>query len=352
MKNKKQSSDISIYAAVLTIFLVLMLYTISIKAQNTPVPMAEKTESTSNKPETAVAQNILRAQSQPNSQQKSNSQTKTKALQVDTTVLTNAKPGQLSAESSQSAKPTKVVTKKQTQATQSKKPHKVLIIIIDDVGYNLFQLEPFLKFPGPISFAILPSLDYTQKAESLINKAGKEILLHQPMEALGNLDAGPGAIMAAMDDATIQRVIADNLAQLPLARGINNHMGSLVSQDERIMAKVLDECRKAGLYYLDSVTIGNSITHKVARAMHFRIMERTVFLDNNPDKPSIQKQIREAAEIAEKRGYAVMIGHVWSNELAQTLIELYPHLIESGFNFSTISDFLMDFDDDEFDIGN
>ncbi len=308
MNNKKQSSDISIYAAVLTIFSILILFTISMKAQNAPVPVAEKPELQHQKPEPA--------------------------------------------EPSKSAKPPEAITKKQTQTTPSKKPKKVLIIIIDDVGYNLFQLEPFLKFPGPISFAILPSLDYTQKAESLIYKAGKEILLHQPMEALGNLDAGPGAILAAMDDATIQRVIADNLAQLPLARGINNHMGSLVSQDERIMARVLDECRKTGLYYLDSVTIGNSIARKVARAMHFRIMERTVFLDNNPDKPSIQKQIREAAEIAEKRGYAVMIGHVWSNELAQTLIELYPHLIESGFNFSTISDFLMEFDDDEFDIGD
>lgn len=311
MSNKTQSSDIRIYAAVLTIFSILMLFTISMKAQNAPEPMTERN-----------------------------------------TALAHDKPNQVSTETSQSSKPTEAITKKQTQHVLSKKPHKVLIIIIDDVGYNLIQLEPFLKFPGPISFAILPSLDYTQKAEALISKAGKEILLHQPMEALGNLDAGPGAIMAAMDDATIQRVIADNLAQLPLARGVNNHMGSLVSQNERIMARVLDECRKAGLYYLDSVTTGNSVTRKIARSMQFRIMERTVFLDNNPDKSSIQKQIHEAADIAEKRGYAVMIGHVWSNELAQTLIELYPHLIESGFNFSTISNFLMDFDDDEVDTGN
>lgn len=323
MSRTKQSSDISIYAAVLTIFSILILFTISIKAQNVP---AQNAPLQSAPIQSAPAQNAP----------------------VPMTENHNApreKPETLTEQKS--------IIKKQTESGhQPKKPHKVLIIIIDDVGYNLFQLEPFLQFPGPISFAILPSLDYTQKAETLIYKAGKEILLHQPMEAIGNLDAGPGAIVSTMDDATIQRVIADNLAQLPLARGVNNHMGSLISQDERIMARVLDECRKTGLYYLDSVTIGNSVARKVARSMHFRIMERTVFLDNNPDKPSIQKQIREAADIAEKRGYAVMIGHVWSNELAQTLIELYPHLIESGFNFSTISDFLMEFDDDEFDIGD
>jgi hypothetical protein len=178
------------------------------------------------------------------------------------------------------------------------------------------------------------------------------MLLHQPMEAIGLLDAGPGAIMERMDDETIQRVIEDNLAQLPLARGMNNHMGSLASQDERVMKVVLDACRKAGIYYLDSVTIGNSLAGVVARSMQYRILERTVFLDNNQEKSAMQNQVREAARVAEKRGYAVMIGHVWSNELAQTLIELYPHLIESGFSFATIEDFMMDYDDDEFDFGD
>ena len=54
---------------------------------------------------------------------------------------------------------------------------------------------------------------------------------------------------------------------------------------------------------------------------------------------------------SEKRGYAIMIGHVWSAELAQTLSDLYPQLVDQGFSLSTISRIMMDGDDDE-DFGN
>ena len=81
--------------------------------------------------------------------------------------------------------------------------------------------------------------------------------------------------------------------------------------------------------------------------MDFTAWERNVFLDNSPDRESILRQIDEGLRIADKRGYAVMIGHVWSAELAQTLTELYPGLVAQGYSLSTISRFMMDgFDDD------
>ena len=43
--------------------------------------------------------------------------------------------------------------------------------------------------------------------------------------------------------------------------------------------------------------------------------------------------------VADKNGYAVMIGHIWSDELAQTMMELYPEFIEEGYCFESISDF-------------
>lgn len=339
MKRRKNTRGIAIYSAVLIIFALLMLFRLYSSAQETrAVPEGTGQHSTEQPSSSGTSAGSGSSQAQSISQ--------TRPQQTPTLAGT---------EQPEQEVPDKHVIRKPVpdqSVKTTKKPKKVLIIVIDDVGYNTFQLEPFLKFPGPISFAILPSLDYTQAVQTMIAAAGKSMLLHQPMEAIGLLDAGPGAIMERMDDETIQRVIEDNLAQLPLARGMNNHMGSLASQDERVMKVVLDACRKAGIYYLDSVTIGNSLAGVVARSMQYRILERTVFLDNNQEKSAMQNQVREAARVAEKRGYAVMIGHVWSNELAQTLIELYPHLIESGFSFATIEDFMMDYDDDEFDFGD
>ena len=222
-----------------------------------------------------------------------------------------------------------------------------LVFVIDDAGHNEWQIEPFLSLPGPVTIAVLPGLPHTANVAAMVKAAGKELILHQPMEALGGLDPGPGAIRADMDDETIRAVIRGNLAQVPGAVGVNNHMGSRATSDVRVMSTVLDETAANGLYFLDSLTTGDSVVHSVASLMRQSAWERSVFLDNTPDRASILNYIAEGTKIAEKRGYAVMIGHVWSSELAQTLADLYPQLLEQGFSLSTISKIMMDDDDDE-----
>lgn len=177
--------------------------------------------------------------------------------------------------------------------------------------------------------------------------AGHEVILHQPMEAIGDPDPGPGAIYTWMDDNQIRSILNSNLIQIPGVRGMNNHMGSRATADERVMSIVLDEVRRNGIYFLDSLTIGDSVVHSVASRKKISTWERAVFLDNSPDRTSIVQNIQEGTKIAQKRGYAIMIGHVWSAELAQTLVDLYPMLIEQGFSLSTISRIMMEGDDDE-----
>ncbi len=226
-----------------------------------------------------------------------------------------------------------------------------LVFILDDAGHNIRQLEPFLALPFPVTIAVLPNLLHTKTAAAMTVSAGKELMLHQPMEAVGGLDPGPGAVFLGMEDHEIRLTIRKNLAQLPGVMGMNNHMGSKATADKRIMAIVLDEARRAGVYFVDSLTIADSVVQYMASSMNLRTWERTVFLDNTPDRASIMKYVSEGTKIAEKRGYAIMIGHVWSAELAQTLSDLYPQLVEQGFSLSTISRIMMDGDDDE-DFGN
>lgn len=239
--------------------------------------------------------------------------------------------------------PERVIRKHRSRGT--------LVFVIDDVGYNTWQLEPFLELPFAVTLAVLPGVPHTDAAVRMIESAGKELILHQPMEAIDGSDPGSRAIMTGMDDEAIRQTIRNNLAQVHGAVGINNHMGSRATSDTRTMTIVLDEARRAGVYVLDSLTIGDSVIHSVASLMRQTTWERAVFLDNMPDKASILHYINEGTKVAEKRGYAVMIGHVWSTELAQTLSELYPQLIEQGFSLSTISRIMMDKDDDD-DLGD
>jgi polysaccharide deacetylase 2 family uncharacterized protein YibQ len=151
-----------------------------------------------------------------------------------------------------------------------------------------------------------------------------------------------------MDAATIRSVLAKNVAEIGPIVGMNNHQGSKVTMDEAAMETVLAFCRDTGLYYLDSRTTADTVVPAVAAGLGIRIRERDVFVDNIQEKAAMIRFVQEGLQKAEKKGAAVMIGHAWSTELADTLRELYPELVEQGFSLSTISRIMMGtWDEDE-----
>jgi polysaccharide deacetylase 2 family uncharacterized protein YibQ len=235
-------------------------------------------------------------------------------------------------------KPELIPESKSKLAAPPERPSKgYLIIIIDDVGDNVWQLKPFLELPGPVTFAIKPGLAFTKESRDLIVAAGKDYIIHQPMEALDKLDPGPGALYSGMEDAKIQSILEKNFRELPDAKGMNNHMGSVTTKDLRIMRQVLRFTKSKGIPFLDSRTIGGTATQEAARLENAVYGERDVFLDNSPEKENILAMVKDGMKKSEKQGRAVMIGHVWSAELAQTLMELYPELVNEGYSLSTIS---------------
>ncbi|MDR1419687.1 MAG: divergent polysaccharide deacetylase family protein [Treponema sp.] len=209
--------------------------------------------------------------------------------------------------------------------------------MIDDAGNNLRELEPFLRFPGPLTIAVLPGLPHSAEAARRIRAAGKEVFLHQPMEAIGGRDPGPGAVYSDMDGETIRSVIRANLAEVGPVAGMNNHQGSKITMDEKAMETVLALCREEGIYFLDSRTIAGTVVPETARRLGITIGERDVFIDNSQEKSSMLKYIEEGLAKAERRGSAVMIGHAWSPGLAPILSELYPGLSGRGYSLSTAS---------------
>jgi polysaccharide deacetylase 2 family uncharacterized protein YibQ len=218
---------------------------------------------------------------------------------------------------------------------------KVLVFIIDDAGNNLRELEPFLRFPGPLTIAVLPGLPYSAEAARRIRAAGKEVLLHQPMEALGGQAPGPGAVYTGMSAGDIRLILERNLAEIGPVVGMNNHQGSKITMDSRIMEIVLALCREHRIYFLDSRTTADTVAPAVAKRMGIKIGERDVFLDNIQEKAAMIRYVQDGLRRADQTGSAVMIGHTWSSELAETLEELYPDLVEQGYSLSTISRFMM-----------
>ncbi|MHC6201609.1 divergent polysaccharide deacetylase family protein [Breznakiellaceae bacterium SP9] len=219
-------------------------------------------------------------------------------------------------------------------------PQNTVVFLIDDAGNNLSELEPFLRFPGSLTIAVLPGLPHSAEAARRIRAAGKEVFLHQPMEAVGGQNPGPGAVYVAMDASEIKRIVAKNLDEIGPVKGLNNHQGSRVSRDAGCMKAVIELCKERGIYFVDSKTIGDSAAGSVAKELNTQIGERDIFIDNERDTASMRRSINEGLSVANKKGYSIMIGHAWSAELPALLAALYPVLLEQGYELKTISEFL------------
>jgi len=215
-----------------------------------------------------------------------------------------------------------------------------LVFVIDDAGNNLHELDPFLRIPGPLTIAVLPGLPYSAEAARRIRTAGKEVILHQPMEAIGAQNPGPSAIYSGMGEEEIRSILTRNIAEIGPVAGINNHQGSKISMDREIVEIILRFCAERDLFFLDSRTTAETVIPSLARRLGLKIAERDVFLDNEQDRDSMLRYISTGLTRAQRNGSAVMIGHVWSPALAPLLTEQYPVLTIQGYTLKTVSDII------------
>lgn len=61
-----------------------------------------------------------------------------------------------------------------------------------------------------------------------------------------------------MSSEEIERIIREAYGKVPYAVGLNNHMGSAMTSNLFGMQKVMQALERYNLYFLDSVTIGNT----------------------------------------------------------------------------------------------
>jgi polysaccharide deacetylase 2 family uncharacterized protein YibQ len=213
-----------------------------------------------------------------------------------------------------------------------------VVFMIDDAGNNLRELEPFLRISGPLTIAVLPGLPNSAEAARRIRAAGKEVFLHQPMEAIGAQNPGPGAIYSGMSAEEIRLILKRNVAEVGPVAGINNHQGSKITMDRDAVETILAFCAENNLRFLDSRTTAETVVPAAARNLGIKIGERDVFLDNEQDKDAMLRSISGGLARAQKNGKAVMIGHTWSPDLAPLLAEQFPLLTKQGYAIKTASD--------------
>ena len=252
---------------------------------------------------------------------------------------TQANKNQKKSETLEPAETQKNVKKADKFGFPQAKNHAQIIFVFDDGGQNLSHLEPFLNLPIPITIAVLPRLAHSVEVAQKIRNAGKEVILHQPMQALNSkVNPGPGAITPQMSEDEIIATLFYNINEIGPVAGMNNHEGSAITADAEKMSVILKLANEEGIYFLDSRTNSETKVPYVANLMGYSYYERNIFLDNEKTKENALQELKKGLEIANKKGSVIMIGHIWSaNFLPSFIMEVIPELQEKGYTFSTVS---------------
>ncbi len=207
-------------------------------------------------------------------------------------------------------------------------PRPKLALVIDDFGYSKNDLiDAFLSLDIPLTISVLPSLPFSKSIVALAGESGKEVMLHLPMEAVEPYESDGDMILTSMSDRRIRKIIESCLDDIPGISGVNNHMGSRATQDERVMKAVLSVLKRRKLFFLDSLTSPKSIAYNTARSMGVGTARNYIFLDADTQDPVVvEKRLMNLVSAAKRDGHAVGIGHPkqWTLEVlrgSKTIIE-------------------------------
>ena len=214
----------------------------------------------------------------------------------------------------------------------------VLSLVIDDLGYSMENGRAVIDLDGDHTYAILPGAVYSRKLAQHAHGQNKEVILHLPMQSIHSKAAHEAnALNEAMDEDELTANVHSLLAQIPFIRGVNNHMGSHLTEFDFFMRPVMDSIRgyNSRLYFLDSRTSPRSVAYAQALDAGLNSITRDVFLDNEPNPESIRLQYNIWLTRARERGSAIAIGHPYSH----TIDVLRQHLPEADreFEFMRIS---------------
>ncbi|MCK5912972.1 MAG: divergent polysaccharide deacetylase family protein, partial [Desulfuromusa sp.] len=198
-----------------------------------------------------------------------------------------------------------------------------IAIIMDDLGDSLGTIRELLRLEIIITPSILPGTSRAVPATTLLQGAGREYMIHMPMQPRSYPKTNPGAnaLLLGQSEFETRNLVRSYMAGVPGAVGGNNHMGSRYTAESEPMRIVLNELQQHDLFFIDSRTIGDSVAFSEARKMGLRTATRNIFLDNREDVSYIRQQIRKMVQLAGKNREIIAICHPHAETLEAFQLE-------------------------------
>ena len=223
--------------------------------------------------------------------------------------------------------------KKQVYAEEETKQPVMAIVIDDFGGYERDGVSEMLEIDAPLTCAVIPFVEHTKEDSEQASANGHEVILHMPMESHVRLPEswyGPVYVKNYDSIETACEKIDKCLAELPMAKGANIHIGSGVCRNKDLMAGIIGHLKEKDIYFCDSRTHPDTKCEIAAKMCHAPYLYRDVFLEPHGMK-SYQTAVRflkEGAMLAKEKGYSVAIGHVGKEGGHQTAMAIKNTLAE------------------------
>lgn len=212
-----------------------------------------------------------------------------------------------------------------------------VVIVLDDWGYNIKNLNDILQIKRPLTLSILPNLPYSAVVARKAKENNFEVILHMPMEPKNKMKLELNTLYTTMSEEEIKTNLEKALKSVPYADGVSNHEGSKATEDERLMRVVFGELKKYDLFFFDSLVTNESVCEPLAKEAKIRFAKRSIFLDNESDPEYIRKQFEKLIDMAIKTGEVIGIGHDRPNTVA-VLRQMVTELTENGIELTYLSD--------------
>jgi uncharacterized protein len=194
--------------------------------------------------------------------------------------------------------------------TDANKP--VIAIIFDDLGESLSELKDIHALGIPLSISVIPDLKFSRNIAHIGARCGYSVLIHLPLEphqgekyATSKYEfIGPG-----LSQFEVERLLRQYLNSIRIAIGVNNHMGSLATEDAALMAVVMKAIKTKDLIFIDSRTSTDSLAYEVASRQGLTCAYSEGFIDSLEDVEGMRQNFHDLIATAQKKGAIIAIAH-------------------------------------------
>lgn len=191
-----------------------------------------------------------------------------------------------------------------------------IAIVIDDLGNQQSLGRDAIDLMAAKTIAVMPKRPFSQLLAKEAFEAEKEVIIHMPMENASRFPLGELGLTTKQTKQEVENFLQAAYDDNPFAVGLNNHTGSVASENKELMNWVTTHLSQKGLYFFDSMTSAQSVGWREAQNINLPTIRRDVFLDNDLSSQALNHQFQRALKIANKKGQVVVIAHPHKESIA------------------------------------